>query len=112
MGFVYYSNEDSGLRANGNASATNFATDHRPVVFDVFLPRDPAVPFTPPEDVNANGAVDIEDLYLWENGFALAAPPLPIPAPDINGNRNIELADRDIIRTALRAGESADVIIQ
>jgi endonuclease/exonuclease/phosphatase family metal-dependent hydrolase len=38
MGFVYYSGDDAGRMSNGDASATSFATDHRPVVFNIQLP--------------------------------------------------------------------------
>lgn len=111
MGFVYYSNEDGGQQSNGSTTATNTTSDHRPVVFDVLLPRDPMAPYYPPEDVDRSGSVTIEDLYQWENGFALTAPPAPSPAPDIDGNRNVDLNDRAVIRTALRAGEAADIAI-
>lgn len=38
MGFVYYSGDDAGRMSNGDPSATSFATDHRPVVFNIQLP--------------------------------------------------------------------------
>ncbi|HBS29846.1 MAG TPA: hypothetical protein DEB06_10455, partial [Phycisphaerales bacterium] len=75
MGFVYYSNEDNGLRANGDSTATNVHTDHRPVVFDLLLPRNPALPYFEPADLSQNGAVDAEDLYQWERAFTGAPPP-------------------------------------
>lgn len=111
MGFVYYSGDDAGQRSNGDATATNSTSDHRPVIFDVKLPRDPLAPYFEPEDVNQSGTVTVEDLYRWENQFALTAPPLPSPAPDVNGNRNVDLNDRNQVRTAVRAGEIADISI-
>lgn len=110
MGFVYYSNDDAGLRSNGDATATNTGTsDHRPVVFDALLPRDPMAPYFEPADVSQDGSVTIEDLYQWENRFALTAPPAPSPAPDIDGDRNVDLDDRETIKSTLRGGEVADI---
>jgi endonuclease/exonuclease/phosphatase family metal-dependent hydrolase len=110
MGFVYYSNEDSGQRSNGDATATNSGTsDHRPVVFDALLPRDPMAPYFEPADVDQSGAVTIEDLYRWETLFLQTAPPAPSPAPDVDGNRNVDGNDRIQVRSALRIGEVADI---
>ncbi|MDX2116157.1 MAG: endonuclease/exonuclease/phosphatase family protein [Planctomycetota bacterium] len=109
MGFVYYSPDDAGRRSNGNATATNSTSDHRPVVFDVRLPRDPNAPYFEPSDLNQNGSVDIEDLAQWENGFALTAPPTPSPAPDLDGDRNVDGEDRLQLRSRVRSGELADV---
>lgn len=112
MGFVYYSNEDGGLRSNGDATATNNTSDHRPVVFDVLLPRNPALPYYVPADVNQDGVVDAEDLQQWETLFAQTAPPAPSPAPDVDGSRNVDLGDRGVIRQAVRADESADMAVR
>lgn len=109
MGFVYFSNEDAGLRSNGDAAATNTTSDHRPVVFDVRLPRDPMQPYFEPTDVNQSGAITIEDLYQWENAFALTVPPTRSAAPDIDGDRNIDPQDREALRISVRAGEVADI---
>lgn len=106
-GFVYYSNEDGGLRSNGNASATSLASDHRPIVVDLRLTRTPGFPFYVPADANEDGSVSIEDLYRWEQDFVLTAPPLPSPAADIDGDRNIDPEDRASLRGTLRAGEVA-----
>ena len=109
MGFVYYSNDDAGAQASGDATATNIYSDHRPVVFDVFLPRDPMAPYFEPKDVSQNSMVDAEDLYRWETSFAQASPPAPNPAPDVDGNRNVDLIDRDLIRSCARMNELADI---
>lgn len=111
MGFVYYSGDDAGLRANGNATATNSTSDHRPVIFDARLPRDPMVPYFEPADANQNGVRDIEDLYQWEQRFSITAPPLPSTAADVDGDRNVDPEDRTALRTSLRAGEPADTAI-
>lgn len=110
MGFVYFSQDDAGQRSNGNATATSAVSDHRPVVFDVKLPRDPMIPFFAPSDIDQDGALDIEDLHLWESRFAQTAPPQPSPAADVDGNRNVDLADRAVIRTSLRSTELADIL--
>lgn len=111
MGFVYYSGDDAGLRANGDATATNSTSDHRPVIFDAKLPRDPMVPYFEPSDVDQSGATTIEDLYQWEQRFSVTAPPLPSTAPDIDGDRNIDPEDRAALRGMLRAGETADISV-
>lgn len=110
MGFVYYSADDAGLRSNGNANATS-NSDHRPVVFDIRLPRDSNIPSFEPSDLNQDGAITVEDLQTWESRFALTAPPQPSPAPDIDGDRNVDPADRDSIRAAVRAGEAGDITV-
>ncbi|TVQ61192.1 MAG: hypothetical protein EA379_06745 [Phycisphaerales bacterium] len=69
MGFVYYSGDDQGAQSNGNASATSFASDHRPVVFDVYLPL-AAQPC--PGDVNGDGIVDFADLSAVLGEFGAA----------------------------------------
>lgn len=109
MGFIYYSNEDGGLRSNGSTTATNDVSDHRPVVFDVLLPRDPNQPYFAPTDVSRDGTTTIEDLYQWEILFAQTVPPSPSPAPDISGDRNVDLGDRGLIRDPLRSIEIADI---
>lgn len=111
MGFVYYAGDDAGLRANGDATATNSTSDHRPVVFDARLPRDPNVPYFEPSDVDQSGSTTIEDLYQWEQRFSATAPPLPSTAPDIDGDRNINPQDRAALRGTLRTGETADISI-
>lgn len=112
MGFVYFADQDAGLRSNGDANATNIFSDHRPVVFDILLPRDPLVPWFDPRDVSKDSLITIEDLYRWETAFSLGLPPQPNPAPDIDGNRNTDLADRAAIRDFLRAAELADIVTQ
>lgn len=111
MGFVYYSQDDAGLRSNGNSGATSSPSDHRPVVFDVRLPRDPNAAYFEPADANQDSSVNIEDLYLWENRFALTIPPTPSTAADIDGDRNVDLDDRRALRNTLRGGEIADIAI-
>ena len=67
MGFVYYSGDDQGQQSNGNANATSFASDHRPVVFDVYLPEKASTPC--PGDLTGDGVVDFDDLGLVLSGF-------------------------------------------
>ncbi len=110
MGYVYLSPDDLGQQANGNALATNFASDHRPVVFDVYLPRDPMIPAIAPEDVDADGDIDAEDLHQWESLFALTSPPQPSGAKDVNCNRNVEAADGVLVRDAARVNEITDML--
>jgi len=69
MGFVYYSGDDQGAQSNGNANATTFASDHRPVVFDVYLPL-AAKPC--PGDINGDGVVDFADLSAVLGEFGAA----------------------------------------
>ncbi len=107
MGFVYYSNEDNGLRSSGDNDATNVYSDHRPVVMDLFLPRDPMIPGFDVRDVNQDGVINAEDLQEWENRFAQWVPPNPSPAPDVDGSRNVDLGDRAVIRSSVRSGEIA-----
>ncbi len=109
MGFVYYSNDDAGAQASGDSTATNIYSDHRPVVFDIYLPRDPMVPYYEPKDVSEDSVVNAEDLYRWETSFALGVLPAQNPAPDIDGNRNIDLTDRNLIRACVRENELADI---
>lgn len=111
MGFVYYSGDvvaghAAGQWSNGDVNATTNASDHRPVVFDLRLERDPALPYYPPGDSSQNGALDVEDLYVWEATFFGGGV---IPAPDVDGNRNVDLADRDAIKAASRAAETTNV---
>lgn len=108
MGFVYFSNDGTpehaaGQWANGDPNATSNASDHRPVVFDLKLARDPNVPYFDPRDLNHDGLVDAEDLQLWETAFDTSS------APDVDGNRNIDLNDRGAIRSETRANEQVDV---
>lgn len=110
MGFVYYSGDNvvghaPGQWSNGNINATTNASDHRPVVFDLRLARNPALPYFPPGDLSMSGALDVEDLYRWETDFAAGA----VTTPDVDGNRNVDLADRNAIRTASRANELATI---
>ncbi len=59
MGFVYYSQEAPSL-SNGSTSATTFASDHRPVVFDVLL--EAAAVADCPGDTNGDNLVNFTDL--------------------------------------------------
>lgn len=109
IGFVYYSQDDAGLRSGGDTTVTNFVSDHRPVVFDVRIPRDPMLPSFAPTDVNQSGSTNIEDLYVWELAFAQTVPPTQSTAADINGDRHIDLSDRAAIRNPFRSAEVADI---
>jgi hypothetical protein len=112
MGFVYYSTDDAGLRANGDSNATqNGTSDHRPVVFDVLLPRDPMEPYFEPADVDQSGSVTIDDLYRWQQLYAMTVPPAPSPAPDLDGDRNVDPQDDQSLRGRLRQNEVADVSV-
>jgi len=50
-------------------------------------------------DVNADGLFDIEDLYAWEQSRGTR---------DVNGDGQINLADRDILSSLLRANETQE----
>ena len=109
MGFVYFSQDDNGLRSSGDNVATSFVSDHRPVVFDVRVPRDQNAPYFTPTDVDRSGATTIEDLYQWETLWVQSTPPAPSPAPDVNQDRHTDLNDRATIRSGLRSGEVVDI---
>lgn len=104
MGFVYYSGDDNGMRSNGNASATSFASDHRPVVFSIWLPGDPNAGFDP-KDINFDGFVNVEDLHIWEELFFSGGS-----APDVNQDFVTNIDDRDAIRNCARMDELTDVM--
>lgn len=72
---------------------------------NTFFPVDDAellldIQFSPPEDVNGDFVVDIEDLYAWEQGEGMR---------DINGDGVVNAADRFLLIAALRAAETADI---
>ena len=56
---------------------------------------------SPPADVNTDFAVDIEDLYAWEQGSGLL---------DIDDNNAVDAADRAQLLTTLRSSELSDVL--
>jgi endonuclease/exonuclease/phosphatase family metal-dependent hydrolase len=109
MGFVYYSQDDAGLRSSGDTTVTNNVSDHRPIVFDLRIPRDPQLPVYALTDVNQSGSTTIEDLYVWELAYAQTVPPTPSPAPDTTGDRHVDPNDRAAIMTPLRNAEVADI---
>lgn len=111
MGFVYYSNDDAGLQASGDSTATNVYTDHRPVVFDVMLPRDPMTSYFEPADLDQDAAVTVEDLYQWESLYSQWVPPAPSPAPDLDGSRNVDPGDRMWLLNRLRGDEADDLTL-
>lgn len=91
MGFVYYSGDDAGRRSNGDSTATSFATDHRPVVFDVLLPA------AAPEcagDLNGDLSVDFADLNMLLGSFNAAGAGLP---GDLDGDGDVDFADLNIL---------------
>lgn len=98
-GFVYWSGDDNGAMSNGNAFATSTASDHRPVVFDVLLPRDPALANTCPADLagpsGPDGVVNIDDLNavlaMW--GATVGA----CQGPDITGDGQVDIDDLNIV---------------
>lgn len=110
MGFVYLSGDDAGLRSSGDSNATSFSSDHRPVVFDVRLPRNPALTNYDLRDVSQNGVIDAEDLYRWETAFAQTVPPTATTAPDVVLDRHVDLSDLAAIKSRVRTTELADVL--
>lgn len=99
MGFVYFSNDSTpehapGQFANGNVNATSFASDHRPVVFDVRLPTLPA-PEACPGDVNQDGFVNLADLNLVLANFGTS--PGIGGSGDANCDGVVNLADLNLI---------------
>lgn len=107
MGFVYNSTDSTpehapGQWANGNSAATGNASDHRPLVFDLRLARNPAT-WDNPCDVDNDGDIDAEDLVLWENRRALNT------ANDVDLDNDVDSADQALLRTTVRASEIADV---
>ncbi len=87
MGFVYYSQEDPSL-SNGSTSATTFASDHRPVVFDVLL--EAAAVEQCPGDTNGDNLVNFTDLNTVLAEFGMSAPGLP---GDVNGDGVVNFTD-------------------
>ncbi len=106
MGFVYNSTDSTsehtpGQWANGNSAASGNSSDHRPLVFDLRLPRDPAS-YDNPCDVDDDGDIDSEDLVLWENRRTLGS------ANDIDLDSDIDDADQALLRTTVRDEEISD----
>ncbi len=87
MGFVYYSGDDAGRQSNGDSTATSFATDHRPVVFDVYLPAESA---GCPGDLDGDNDVDFADLNTLLGNYNLMGPGL---AGDLDGDGDVDFAD-------------------
>jgi hypothetical protein len=104
MGFVYYSPDDSGQRSNGDSTATNFASDHRPVIFTIFLDADPAAGFDP-KDLNLDTLINAEDLVMWEEEFFGGTG----PAKDTDQDFDIDLDDRDLLYDCNRQDEFTDI---
>lgn len=107
LGFVYNSTDNTpehtpGQFANGDSAASGNASDHRAVVFDLRLDRDPQT-YDNPCDIDNDGDVDAEDLVLWENLFANGA------APDVNGDNAVNSNDQRAIEAAIRRNEPASV---
>lgn len=94
-GFVYWSGDDDGMMANGNQTATSTASDHRPVVFDVLLPRDPALANPCPADVVGDGVVNIDDLNAvlasWGQNVGMCIP------PDVTGDGTVDIDDLNFV---------------
>lgn len=88
MGFVFYSQEDPSL-ANGSSSATSFASDHRPVVFDVLLEAEPVV-VECPGDTNGDNVVNFTDLNAVLADFGLTGESL---TGDVNGDGVVNFND-------------------
>ncbi len=95
-GFVYWSGDDAGMLSNGNATATSTASDHRPVVFDVLLPRDPATVTACPGDITGpggvpDGVVNVDDLNAvlssWNQKVGACI------APDLTGDGLVNVDD-------------------
>lgn len=106
MGFVYNSTDNTaehapGQWANGNSAAAGNSSDHRPLVFDLRLARDPAS-WDNPCDVDDDGDIDAEDLALWENRRAIGN------ANDIDLDSDIDDADQLLLKTTIREEEVAD----
>ncbi len=101
IGFIYFSGDDGGAMSNGFTNATSGASDHRPVVVDILMAADPDA-FFALTDINEDNTTNIEDLALWESLFAMGS------APDVNEDAQIDQADLDVIRSAIRADEIAD----
>lgn len=97
MGFVYVSTDNnpdhtSGQFANGNSSATSTASDHRPVVFDLYLPGSgPSCA----GDVNGDGSTDSADLSVLIGNFGMAVP--VGTSGDLNGDGVVDSADLSVL---------------
>jgi endonuclease/exonuclease/phosphatase family metal-dependent hydrolase len=99
MGFVYFSNDSTpehspGQFANGNSNATSFASDHRPVVFDVRIPLVQSKPACP-GDANGDGQVDLADLNLVLANFG-SSPGIGGQG-DVTGDGEVNLADLNLV---------------
>jgi len=101
IGFVYFSGDDGGAMANGVTSATSTASDHRPVVADIRMARDPNA-FFELTDLNQDQTTDAEDLAIWEALFVTGQ------APDVNEDFQVNSADLDEIRDTIRSDETGD----
>lgn len=99
-GFVYWSGDDNGQRSNGNATATSTASDHRPVVFDVLLPRDPASVNDCPADITGNGGppdgvVNVDDLNAVLSSWGQNVG--PCNAPEVTGDGVVDVDDLNLV---------------
>lgn len=99
-GFVYWSGDDGGVMSNGNSGATSTASDHRPVVFDVLIPRDPASVNACLTDITGaggmpDGVVNVDDLNLvlsnWGQNVGACN------APDITGDGLVNVDDLNLV---------------
>lgn len=107
MGFVYNSTDSTsehapGQWANGNSAAAGNSSDHRPLVFDLRLARNPAS-YDNPCDVDDDGDIDSEDLALWEQRRALGS------AHDIDNDSDVDDADQRLLEVTVRMNEAPDV---
>lgn len=98
-GFVYWSGDDNGVMSSGNSSATSIASDHRPVVFDVLLPRDPALANSCPADLagpsGPDGIVNIDDLNAVLASWGASVP--PCQGSDITGDGLVDIDDLNLV---------------
>lgn len=95
MGFVYFSGDDGGAQSSGDQFSTSFASDHRPVVFDLRLQ---SIDNPCPGDANNSLTVDFSDLNVLLSSFGDSGP-FDLPA-DFNYDRVVNFSDLNFLLAA------------
>jgi endonuclease/exonuclease/phosphatase family metal-dependent hydrolase len=89
-GFVYFSGDDGGQRANGDVDASQTASDHAAVVVDFTLPGSEDMP----GDLDGDGDVDQSDLGILLANWGCSGGGCP---GDCDGDGDTDQADLGIL---------------